>query len=296
MRTATRHALFATLTLNLVCLLSGVPVTSRIDARSPDASRQEKAPSATPDLAALERLAAAILRADYEGDRAGLERLAGQMRVPPGNPHASRVVYWRGFAYWRRAFNGFSSNSDRADIERDLQQAIREFEQVLVHDGAFVDAKVGVVSCLQSLAFLYGQDPARLEPVVRRMVVDIEAARTAAPDNPRLLWVYGSAQFYARPGTAPEEIAARQARAMATWERGVTLAREQASRPAAPLEPVWGEPELLMNLAWGSLNRVQADARQAEAYATRALALVPHWRYLRDVLLPQIRAKRGSSR
>jgi hypothetical protein len=47
-----------------------------------------------------------------------------------------------------------------------------------------------------------------------------------------------------------------------------------------------------MSLAWSHLNRATPDPRAAEDYATRALAIVPHWRYVRDILLPQIRRVR----
>jgi hypothetical protein len=47
-----------------------------------------------------------------------------------------------------------------------------------------------------------------------------------------------------------------------------------------------------MSLAWSSLNRATPDPRDAEAYADRALAIVPYWHYVRDILLPQIRRAR----
>ena len=67
--------------------------------------------------------------------------------------------------------------------------------------------------------------------------------------------------------------------------------REQRSTAQARQaeEPAWGEPELLMTLAWGNLNRQKPDLQAAQKYANQALALVPYWRYVRDILLPQIR-------
>ena len=55
-----------------------------------------------------------IQRADYEGDRAALQRLyAGLLPVPRDDKKlASRIHYWRGFALWRRALNGFNENVD----------------------------------------------------------------------------------------------------------------------------------------------------------------------------------------
>lgn len=36
------------------------------------------------------------------------------------------------------------------------------------------------------------------------------------------------------------------------------------------------------------------DLQQAEAYAGQALALVPDWHYVRDILLPKIQSARAS--
>jgi len=48
-----------------------------------------------------------IQRADYEGDRPALKRLHDDLSpIPKDNKLASQVLYWRGFALWRRAING----------------------------------------------------------------------------------------------------------------------------------------------------------------------------------------------
>ena len=44
-----------------------------------------------------------------------------------------------------------------------------------------------------------------------------------------------------------------------------------------------------MNLAWSHLNRATPDVSAAEKYAKQALALVPYWHYVRDILMAQIR-------
>ena len=99
-----------------------------------------------------------IRRADYEGDRSALQALHEELavlRLPSDDHHlASRVRYWRGFALWRRALNGFSGAADPKELERDLQQALRDFEDSARHDPQFVDASVGAISCLQNLAHL----------------------------------------------------------------------------------------------------------------------------------------------
>ena len=48
-----------------------------------------------------------------------------------------------------------------------------------------------------------------------------------------------------------------------------------------------------MSLSWAALNRATPDLRSADEYARRAL--VPHWRYVRDILLPQIHRAPGGA-
>jgi hypothetical protein len=98
--------------------------------------------------------------------------------------------------------------------------------------------------------------------------------------------VQGQSEWYTAPNTPPDEVRVRQARALDTYRRGLELARRTVS--AGDLEPAWGEPELLMNLAWAHLNGVDSDPAAARRYAEEALRLVPHWRYVREQLLPQI--------
>jgi hypothetical protein len=269
--------------------LGAFAVVSVVGFSAPHAAQRPVEPPA--DRAGLERLVTAIQRADYEGDRAALHRLHQQMTVAAEGPVGARVAYWRGFALWRRAFNGFNDGVDRAEIEQDLLGAIREFDKALSEDRALVDATIGTISCLQSLAFLHQQDETQ-RAIVSRFVSLLAQVKAVAPDNPRFLWVYGPSQWYAPPGTPADEVARRQATAIVTYERGLELARRQRHDAHDPLEPSWAEAELLMSLAWSSLNRATPDPRSAEAYAERALAIVPYWHYVRDILLPQIRRAR----
>jgi hypothetical protein len=61
------------------------------------------------------------------------------------------------------------------------------------------------------------------------------------------------------------------------------------------LDPSWGEPELLMSLAWSKLNETTPELTAAEQNADSALQLVPYWHYVRDILLPQIRKAQGKT-
>lgn len=75
-----------------------------------------------------------IQRADYEGDRAALVRLQGELAPFVENQRfESRVQYWRGFALWRRALNGFNESADPKELEHDLTQAVADFDDAIWH-------------------------------------------------------------------------------------------------------------------------------------------------------------------
>ncbi len=231
-------------------------------------------------------IVANIQRADYHADRAALGRLHADLEPFVGDPAiGSRVLYWRGFAMWRRAFNGFNDNADPVELDRDLTQCVADFREALARAPSFVDAKVGAASCLVNDSMLnLRRDRARANDQFTQSATLMKEALAAAPDNPRLLWVEGANQWY-----APAERGGGQEVALATYEKGLVLARKQKGRTADLLEPAWGEPELLMNLAFANLHRTTPDLAAAERYAQSALALVPDWHYVRDILLPQIR-------
>lgn len=233
-------------------------------------------------------IVARIVRADYVGDRAALARLHGELvPLPEDARTASRLLYWRGFALWRRAINGFNDAVDAAALAQDLQGAIAEFDDALRRDPAFVDAKVGAYSCLGMVAYLNAREPAKIQALRPRLAQLRDDIAAAAPANPRMLWARGPGDW-SRPGMPPAEAAAREAVAIEGYERGLRLAREQNRRARDPLEPAWGEPELLMSLAWSNLNRTTPDLEAAGQYARQALALVPYWHYVRDILVSQI--------
>ncbi|HUP65891.1 MAG TPA: alpha/beta hydrolase [Thermoanaerobaculia bacterium] len=228
-------------------------------------------------------MVAEIRRADYEGDRAALRRLHAELASLVGDDDSSsRILYWRGFALWRSALNGFNDAADPTEIDADLEQAATDFREAIVRDPGFVDAMAGAVSVLVNRSFLLRQRNASLARTLwEESGTLLEAARTAGPENPRQLWVLGANQWY-----APAERGGGQNVAVATYEKGLQLARKETG--AGPLNPAWGEPELLMNLAFAKLNHATPDLDAAECHARSALALVPYWHYVGDILLPQI--------
>lgn len=242
--------------------------------------------SAAPDQDrdAVVKLVSQIQKADYEADRGALHRLSGELTPLANNKDlASRVYYWRGFALWRSALNGFNGSADKNEVHQDLILAVEAFDRSVTADPAFVDSRIGIASCLGLLAYsLESDSPERQEHIARMRLVTTEA-RAAAPDNPRLLWILGPVYW-----NIPVASGGGQDKAIATYTKGLETIRGQ--RPASDsLEPSWGEPELLMALAWSYLNQATPDLNAAELNATSALQIVPNWHYVRDILMAQIR-------
>jgi hypothetical protein len=230
-----------------------------------------------------------IKRADYEGDRPALKNLYASLEPFIGRKDlASRVRYWRGFALWRRALNGFNESAPFAEQESDLTLANDEFRASAAGDPGFVDAKVGSVSCLGNLMYLNRKDGERLQAITPQLFPLLKETLAAAPDSPRVLWILGPVKW-----NMPAERGGGQDKAIEGYLRGLDEAHRQWNAGGDPLEPSWGEPELYMSLAWSYLNRDTPDLDAAEKNARSALELVPHWHYVRDILMQQIRDARA---
>ncbi|NOT60884.1 MAG: ankyrin repeat domain-containing protein [Acidobacteria bacterium] len=238
------------------------------------------------------KLVTQIQRADYEGDRAALLRLYQDLfPFVEDKMLTAQVRYWRGFALWRRALNGFNESIERSALVADLQQAAREFEAALKQAPGFVDAKAAAASCLgTSLWLAPNGDQTQARATMRQALNFLNEAEAAEPDNPRVLWILGQVRW-----SMPPEHGGGQQRAIETNLKGLQAARKQRNATSDPLQPAWGEAELLMNLAWDYLNHKTPDLAKAEEYAQAALALVPHWHYVKDILLPQIAAAKSQS-
>ena len=234
-----------------------------------------------------------IQRADYEGDRAALKQLPLKLLPFIENKElAARVRYWRGFAFWRRAINGFNETPTPTDLEEDLQRAVEEFETSATRDPGFADAKIAMASSLGYLLYLHQKDQDQVQAYVARIRPMLTDVRASAPNNPRLYWVLGP-MYWSRPVAS----GGGQDKAFEAYQKGLDAVRLQHQRSASdPLDPAWGEPELLMNRAWSNLNRTTPDLDAAEQDARAALQLVPYWHYVRDILMPQIQAAKTEAR
>ena len=240
---------------------------------------------------ASEKIVTAIIRADYEGDRVALDKLYNDLkavRPADGNRRqAAQLHYGLGCAKWRRTINGFNENANMAELEADLNTAVSEFEAARAADPAFTDASVSMLGCLQNLIYVHRNDKEKSGQVVQRFLALFKELQQIDPNNPRFAWLDGGGQLYMAQFAKPEERASKQAAAFETYRRGLERARAQ-KRPASVLEPSWGEPELLMSMSWARLNQEKPDVAAAEKYALEALAIAPHWHYLKNVQMPQI--------
>jgi hypothetical protein len=233
-------------------------------------------------------IVAKIQRADYEGDRAAMQK--GYDDLKPfleGKELASRIRYWRGFAQWRRAINGFNYSVDPKELEQNLNTALDEFKIAMEKDPTFVDAKVGAISCLGFLAFMNRKDQVRAKELVGQILPLVKEADEMAPDNPRLIWVHGPIFW-----NSPPERGGGQDKAIQNYQRGLEVC-SKIKTSDDPLEPSWGKPELMMSLAYCYLNANSVNLNAAERYARNALEIVPYWHYVRDILLPQIVAAKA---
>ena len=248
-------------------------------------------PTSAPALSQPRAIVTQIQRADYAGDRAALQQLRQSLAPYVDDKEiGTRVLYWQGFASWRRALNGFNDHADPKELEQDLRQAISDFQTAYTRDPNFSDAKIGAASCLTNLLYLHLKEPNAVEQYsaqFRPLFGDVQASD---PDNPRFLWIKGAALWY-----MPANMGGGPAQAIATYASGLQIIHHQQTKSSPtksndPLNPSWGEPELLMNLAWSNLNKPKPDLEAAAEYANAALALVPDWHYVRDLLIPQIKS------
>jgi len=235
-----------------------------------------------------------IQKADYEGDRATLKRCYDELAPYLEDKElASRIRYWRGFARWRDGINAGNESIDPGEMEKLFLDGADEFKAALALDPNFVDAKVGIISCLGHVVYFHRNEKERAQEMVKPIFALVAEAKAAAPDNPRLIWVMGPILFY-----TPPEKGGGLDKAIESNERGVNIC-SQLKPPADKLEPSWGKPELLMTLAYEYMTKNPPELDKAEKNARAALEIVPYWHYVRDILMTKIaeakaRAKQAS--
>jgi hypothetical protein len=252
-----------------------------------------EAPSSK-DAGLLVALVRGVRAADYRGEREELSRLAGALEAVKDPRLAPYRLYWEGFAKWRRALNGFNETPTPPDLEADLDAGIAAFRAALVEKPDWVEARIGIIGCAGPLFFLARNDPPRIEALREEFLPIAREMREKDAENGRALWLTGQTLLGAPPPTGSQP-----AKAADTFHRGIEQALAEA-RQLEPGEPEWiphwGGAENLMNLAYLYSHSPLNNRDLALAYAEGALVAAPEWHYVREVLLPQIRALPQSGR
>jgi hypothetical protein len=254
------------------------------------------APGSTPSPrlqeARLAALVGDVMAADYKGDRGALERLDAVLARLGDGPLSEYRDYWRGYARWRRAANGFSKTPLPADLADDLEKAVGDFRAALRRRPDWVEARLALVGCWASLAHIARDDAEKKKAILADFLPELRWLEANGRDNPRAMWILGGLQLAAPPPYGGDPV-----KAAATLRKGVELSwREAGARGSQPAWiPSWGGPENLMNLAYVYSHVGTLDRTAALAYAEGALTAVPQWHYVRDVLLPQIEALPAAS-
>lgn len=225
-----------------------------------------------------------IQSADYRGDRAELQNLAAALDGVTDPTLAAYRHYWRGFALWRRALNGFNETPVPRDLESDLRAAIASFEAALGAKPDWIEARIGIFGCGGPLYMLLKDDEPRREALLKEYSPLIREVGAQRAGNPRALWLVGQSQL--GPG-------ANAAAASSTFHRGIEAALAEARETPASEPawvPRWGGAENLMNLAFLHSQSSLKNRELALAYLEGTLVAVPEWHYVREILRPQIEA------
>ncbi len=226
-----------------------------------------------------------VMDADYRGDLSRLASLREEIKPLSGDPALGYLAdYWTGFAGWRLAINGANAQMSHDDLVANLDRAVADFESSLHKKEDFADAYAAASSIHGWLAALHRDDADLMNTHLAASKEFLTKAEALEPANPRVLWVRGGVFLFSPPayGGSPE--------------RAIEIYRKQvdASGPLTPDSPLpdWGKPEALMSLAFAQLIKSTPDLNAATENARAALKLQPQWHYVRDILMPQIEARR----
>ena len=237
--------------------------------------------------ARLRGLVREVQAADYRGERAELRRLASALDGIREPGLAAPASYWKGFALWRRAINGFNETPVPSDLRADLEAAVASFRTALDRQPGWIEPKIGISGCLMSLLYLAREDAAWRKDLLDQFRPLWAETSAQGADNPRMLWLLGGMQF-----GAPPPVGGDTPKAIATLRKGLEAARREALVSPSPSDagfaPTWGAAENLMNLAYIYSQGAGENRAVARAYAEGALAVAPDWHYVRDILLVQI--------
>jgi tetratricopeptide (TPR) repeat protein len=233
----------------------------------------------------LVELKASLMSADYRGDLAELAALRTRAAEISNDSRFGYLAdYWSGFASWRIALNGVSAKMSADEAKGHLGRAVTDFESSLRKKSDFADAFASAAAVHGWLAAYSMPDQTKMNQQIGAYKQLLNRALELEPNNPRALWIQ-AVPFLVLPPERGGNI-----------DRAIELYRKMLdnSRPLEPASPLpdWGKAEAWMSLANAHVVKTSPDVDAAAVEAKEALRLQPEWRYVQDVLMPQIEARR----
>jgi hypothetical protein len=226
-----------------------------------------------------------LMSADYRADLPALAE--GRLRAAAlsGDPRLGYLAdYWSGFANWRIVLNGVSAKMTPDEAKAHLRQAVVDFESSIQKKSDFADSYAGAAAVHGWLAAYSRDDQANMTKEIDNYKRLINRALELEPNNPRVLWIQAIPYLVMPPERG------------GSIDRAIELYRKMVENsgppnPRSPL-PDWGKPEGLMSLANAHIMKPAPDIDAATEEARAALELQPQFHYVKDILVPQIEAKR----
>ena len=233
----------------------------------------------------LVAIKADLMSADYRADLPALAE--GRLRAVAlsDDPNLGYLAdYWSGFASWRIVLNGAGGKLTPDEAKAHLAKAVVDFESSINKKSGFADGYAGAAAVHGWLAAYSRSDPTNMNKEIDNYKRLINRALELEPDNPRVLWIQAIPYM-----VMPPERGGSIDRAIELYRKMVENARPLT--PSSPL-PDWGKPEGLMSLANAHIMKPSPDINAATEEARAALELQPQFHYVKDILIPQIEAKR----
>ena len=233
----------------------------------------------------LVAIKADLMSADYRADLPELTSARLRAVALSDDPNFGYLAdYWSGFASWRSVINGVSAKMTPDEAKAHLRSAVVDFESSIRKKSDFADGYAGAAAVHGWLAAYSGSDPANMNKEIDNYKRLITRALELEPSNPRVLWIRAIPFL-----VLPPERGGSIDKAIELYNKMVE--NSVPPNPRSPL-PDWGKPEALMSLANAHIMKPAPDVNAATEEARAALALQPQWHYVKDILVPQIEAKR----
>ncbi|MCU0634154.1 MAG: hypothetical protein MUE41_04710 [Gemmatimonadaceae bacterium] len=191
-------------------------------------------------------------------------------------PDDALLLHYRGYGLYREAM--FAGGAEMADgTKRALERAI-ELLRRSAQAKPLAETHALLGSCMGSLAGTGITGGMKWGSAAGEAT---EAARTMAPNNPRVLLLEGIGKWF-----TPAMWGGGKDKGYALVQRAVAAYGQDT--PARPL-PAWGRAEAY---AWlGQMEQERGRIAEARAAYERALAIEPGYGWVRNELLPRLAAR-----